>query len=202
MCLAWETAVKKQAYDYYLWLNDDVIIFKNGIVTLLENQKQHVNSVICGVMASKLDNSITYGGRDKESKLIIPNNKTPKLCYYINGNFVLIPKSIYKKVGFLDKLFPHAIGDFDYGLRVIDNGFECRISSKIVGFCETNDSLPGWCLPEVSFLKRIRSLYSPLGSSHPYYFFIYEYRHFDIFKALKHFITIHLRLIIPKIWLR
>ena len=202
MHLAWQTSANIKDFDYYLWLNDDVIIFKNGIETLLDNQMQYSNSLICGVMSSKRDNLITYGGRDKKSKLIIPNNKNPTLCHYINGNFVLIPKNIYKKVGGLDKIFRHAIGDFDYGLRVIDKGFECRTSSEIVGFCEANDLLPSWCLSEFSFLIRIKSLYSPLGNSHPYYFFIYEYRHFGIVTALKHFVTIHTRLIFPRLWQR
>ena len=202
MHLAWETASNKKNYDYYLWINDDVTILKNSILILLENQKKYVNSIICGVMVSNIDGNITYGGRDEKSKMVLPNEKTPKKCYYVNGNLVLISKIIFEKVGLIDKIFLHAMGDFDYGLRVIENGFECRISSKIVGFCESNNALPAWCLPEVGFIKRIKSLYSPLGNSHPYYFFIYESRHFHIFKALKHFITIHLRLIFPKLWIK
>ncbi|WP_456376512.1 glycosyltransferase family 2 protein [Lutibacter sp.] len=202
MHLAWKTAANTKNYDFYLWLNDDVIIKNNGISVLLENQNEYTESIICGVMASAVDKNITYGGRDNNSEMVLPDNSTPEICIYINGNMVLIPLKIYEKVGLLDEIYPHAIGDFDYGLRVIDKGFECRISSEIVGFCEANNSLPNWCIPEVKLIKRIKSLYSPLGNSHPYYFFIYEKRHFGFSKALKHFLTIHLRLLFPKLWLK
>ena len=79
-------------------------------------------------MASEHTGKITYGGRNKEGILIIPDETTTQLCREINGNFVLIPKKIYDQVGMLDPVFPHAIGDFDYGLRVASSGFDCRIT--------------------------------------------------------------------------
>ena len=202
MHLAWLTAINTNDYDFYLWLNDDVVLFNDSISTLLNNYFQKPNSVICGVMVSSVDGSITYGGRNKSSNMLLPEEITPKKCHFINGNFLLISREIFDKVGLLDKIFPHAIGDFDYGLRVINNGFECRISTKIVGFCEEHLLPPIWCQPEINLRKRIKSLYSPLGNSHPYYFFIYENRHFGLLKALTHYFTIHLRLIFPKLWIK
>jgi GT2 family glycosyltransferase len=200
MHLAWKTASNKNDYDFYLWLNDDVKILSNGIKTLLDNHKLEPNSLLCGVMSSEFDKTITYGGSELQKGLLEPNISKPLLCQSINGNLVLIPKNIFKKVGNLDNIFSHAIGDFDYGLRVIKCGFDCRISTKVVGYCEQNKSIVEWCNPKVKFLDRLKSLYSPLGNSHPFYFFIYEKRHLGILTAFKHLITIHIRLIYPQLW--
>lgn len=200
MHLAWKTAVDTKVYDFYLWLNDDVKVNTDGLKVLLDDFNKAKNALICGIMASELNGEITYGGRDKSGVILRPKNESSQLCHYINGNFVLVSKQIYDQVGMLDPLFPHAIGDFDYGLRAMKLGFECRVSSQVVGYCEANPQLPVWCRPEVNFKKRLQSLYSPLGNSHPYYYFKYELRHFGPFVAIKHYLTIHLRLIAPQLW--
>ncbi|WP_282148872.1 glycosyltransferase family 2 protein [Algibacter lectus] len=199
MLLAWETAKKTKDYDFYLWLNDDVIIKKQGLNTLIKDYATTPNSIICGAMQSQKSQQISYGGKDKNGNLIIPKSPN-RTCTFINGNMVLVPKSIFDAVGLLDPIFPHAIGDYDYGLRAIKKGFKCFASSKYTGYCESNPTLPKWCLPQVKLKNRIKSLYSPLGNSHPYYYFIYEHRHFGLGIALKHYITIHLRLVFPKLW--
>jgi GT2 family glycosyltransferase len=199
MRLAWETAAKTKEYDFYLWLNDDVIVKKEGLKILIEDSKKAKNNIICGSMQSMQTKVISYGGRNKKGKLLLPDSSN-KECYYINGNMVLIPKTIYETIGMLDPIFPHAIGDFDYGLRAIKKGFKSLVSSDYTGYCETNSTLPKWCLPSVSLNQRIKSLYSPLGNSHPYYFFIYENRHFGFITAIKHFLSIHLRVLFPHLW--
>lgn len=199
MLLAWETAKKTKDYDFYLWLNDDVIIKEGGLNTLIKDYATTPNSIICGAMQSQKSQQISYGGKDKNGNLILP--KSPiDTCTFINGNMVLIPKSICDAIGLLDPVFPHAIGDYDYGLRAIKKDYKCFTSSSYTGYCESNPTLPKWCLPQVKLKDRIKSLYSPLGNSHPNYFFIYEHRHFGLGIALKHYITIHLRLVFPKLW--
>lgn len=199
MYLAWETASKHDVYDFYLWLNDDVKINKSCMVDLLQDSTNNPRSVICGTLKSSLTNSITYGGRNRKGQLIVPTGKC-EYCSFINGNVVLIPKIVYEKVGMLDPVFPHAIGDFDYGKRVEIKHFFNLISSKYSGFCEANSLLPVWCRPEEKLTKRIASLYSPLGNSHPYYYFIYTWRHFGWYVSFKHWMSIHLRVLIPSLW--
>jgi GT2 family glycosyltransferase len=95
MHLAWETAYGVKEYDYYLWLNDDVIIDNNGLTTIINDAKEKPDSVICGVMQSAVKkDTITYGGKNTEGKLLEPTGE-PHLCQYINGNMVLIPNSIF-----------------------------------------------------------------------------------------------------------
>lgn len=200
MHLAWKKALDYNEFDYYIWLNDDVIINTKGLTTIINDAKEMPNSIICGVLQSAIEKDrITYGGKNIEGKFIEPTGK-PLSCKYINGNMVLIPNRIVKNIGILDPFYPHAIGDYEYGLRAIKAGFQCFISSYFIGLCENNPSLPKWCLSNVKFKDRLKSLYSPLGNSHPYYFFSYEYKYHGLLVALKHYLTIHLRVFFPKLW--
>jgi GT2 family glycosyltransferase len=197
MYLAWNTADKKGIFDYYLWVNDDAVLFENAIISLFETAPDD-NSIIVGTMRSKNECRITYGGWNK-GKLILPNG-CPQLCNEFNGNLVLIPYNVFKRIGNLDPFFHHAIGDFDYALRAKTIGIKCYIATEYSGFCEAHQSLPQWCLPQVSIITRFKVLYSPLGNSHPYYFFRFEKRHFGLIIAIKHFLSIHLRATFPKLW--
>jgi len=201
MHLAWTKAFEFKKHSYYLWLNDDVQLKDNALSELLNCSEQlYDKSVICGSMQSAVTYETTYGGYLlNRNQLLIPNGALQK-CDYFNGNLVLIPKYVFISVGMLDPIYPHAIGDFDYALRAKELGIDCFVTPRHIGFCERNDKLPKWCRPEEKFIERIKNLYSPLGRCHPYYYWIYEKRHFGILKGVKHFITIHLRLFFPKLW--
>lgn len=198
---AWETAAKTKDFDCYLWLNDDVKLFKNSINLMLKGAEEtNFWSIICGSTCSELTNTITYGGSKIDGKgLVIPNGKIQE-CRIIHGNVVLVPKVIYNKLGNLDWSFRHAIGDFDYGLRAIKVGFKNFVASNYIGFCETNSTLPKWCLKDTNIKNRFQLLYSPLGYAQPIPFFIYEKRHFGVITAIKHFILINLRALVPQLW--
>lgn len=200
MHLAWKTAAQERDFDFYLWLNDDTYIFPNAILVMLEGySKSGENAIISGSTKSEITGQLTYGGKSKDGKRLEPDGNL-KPCIFLNGNFVLVSQNIYKKIGMIDSIFPHSIGDHDYGLRAMKKGFQVLIAPSYIGYCERHESLPKWCLSKVPLKDRIKSLYSPKGSSHPYYFFIYERRHFGLLRATKHFFSIHLRLLLPALW--
>jgi len=201
MHLAWKVATETNFFDYYLWLNDDTFLFENAIKKKLEAAEETQNqAAICGSTFSLESKKISYGGNSKEGILLLPNGKLQE-TYSFNGNVVLIPRFVYDRVGILDPIFPHAIGDFDYALRIRKNKLKSFITKDFVGSCEGHETLPNWCYSSISLPKRIRSLYSPLGNSHPYYFFIFELKHYGMFTAIKHLFSIHLRLLFPQLWL-
>jgi GT2 family glycosyltransferase len=200
MHLAWKTAAETKDFDYYLWLNDDTFLYKSALFFILNAAlKTNNQSAICGSTFSVESQKISYGGNSYHGELLVPNGNLQEV-YSFNGNFVLIPKFVFSKVGILDKRFPHAIGDFDYALRIRKAKLKSFIVGEYVGTCEGSGKLPDWCSPIVPLTKRISSLYSPLGNSHPYYYFIFELNHYGIIVGLKHFFTIHLRLFFPKLW--
>ncbi|MCY1723257.1 glycosyltransferase family 2 protein [Prolixibacteraceae bacterium Z1-6] len=199
MYLAWTTAAQHYEYDYYVWLNDDVILYPTSLKSLLHTAREYPKSIICGTLRSKNEEIPTYGGRDRNGKILTPNNST-RLCSLCNGNLVLISKHVFLKVGYLDPVFPHAIGDFDYSLRAKKLGIQTIVSPGYLGICESNPSLPKWCYPKYDLLTRLKVLYSPLGNSHPKYYFIFDSRHFGLLSALKHFLSIHFRAFYPSLW--
>lgn len=200
MHLAWKTAACTNEYDYYLWLNDDTLLFEVALLNLLSASETNNNqSVIVAATCSQSDNSLTYSGMSDDGKIVEPAAIIKEINTF-NGNCVLIPKYVFKKVGFIDPLFHHAIGDLDYGLRAKKLRIKSYLAPDFLAFCEGHEKLPTWCLKEISFYKRIMSLYSPLGNSQPYYFFRFELRHYGLIIALKHLFSIHLRVIFPNLW--
>lgn len=201
MFQAWESASKTADYDAYLWLNDDTMLYHDAVQLMVESAKiSKFNSIICGATAAESTGEVSYsGGLMKDSVKIVPNG-TLLPCDLINGNCVLIPRRIFLEIGNLDWIFRHAIGDFDYGLRARQAGFQNYVAPRFIGTCEPNPTLPRWCLTSTPLLRRFKLLYSPLGYAEPIPYFIYEKRHFGLGVALTHFLTINLRALIPSLW--
>jgi GT2 family glycosyltransferase len=201
MYKAWQEA-SIRVYDFYLWLNDDTILNTNALSVLLNCSlvQDDKNIIVGSTSARNKKNIITYGGRNRKSGLIIPNDKT-QTCDYFNGNIVLIPKFVFNKIGMNDKTFKHAFGDFDYGLRASKLGISSYVAPGVLGECDDHNGLPQWCNPKTKLSKRIQSFYSPLGNN-PFESFIFEKRHNGLVLACLRFITNHLRALFPKTWVK
>jgi len=202
MHLAWKTASKTKKYDYFLWLNDDVLLFQNTISELLNTSVSLDNkAIITGQTISKDNNMVTYGGRvmAENGKLLTPNGVIQK-CDYCNGNVVLVPKYVFEKIGMNDPIFHHTGGDDDYSLRAKRQGLSTYIIGVAVGYCEQNDILPLWCNKNAPFIMRVKNLYSPLSYSHPLEHLIFDLRHRGILYAISHQLKIFIRLMLPSLW--
>lgn len=199
MYLAWKTAAQTRDYDYYLWLNDDTILLPDAIEELLACVDDRSPCLVCGACRSDKEEIFTYGAIDQKGKNVVPNGQIQE-GYIINGNAVLVNRKAFLLIGMLDPAFPHAIGDFDYGLRLLAEGGRIFTTRKYIGYCNKNPKLPAWCYTSTPLKTRLKNLYSPLGNAHPVYFFKYEKRHFGIPLAIKHFFSIHLRVLFPTLW--
>ena len=198
MHLAWSEAAKED-FDFYLWLNDDTMLFPTALQDILNcSRLTDEKSIICGTTRSAINGTITYGGRSKTKGLLEPNNQLQQ-CDYFNGNCVLVPKSVYNAVGNLDYMFSHSTGDWDYGLRAAKKGIKSFISYYYVGTCEKHDSLPKWCSPSVKLSDRIKAFQTPLAVN-PVQHFKFDLRHNGLLLAAKHYLGIYLRLFFPSFW--
>lgn len=196
MHLAW-TVAEENDFDYYLWLNDDTILMSSGIQEMLDlSNKYEDQAIICGTTQGIDTLDFTYGGRDKNYFPLFPDGKE-KDVYYMNGNVVLVPKAVYKKVGILDPFFHHDIGDFDYGLRARKKGVKILSSRNYVGFCECNVlALNRERLSGVSLSQRFKRLFSIKGQN-PFKLFVFNTRHFNVFSATYVFLRIMIINLIP-----
>ena len=199
MKLAWETAVNVKDYDFYFWLNDDTLLFINSLNVLAEGINAFGNkSIYIGATTSIANTKITYSGHKSKEMFLKPNGKW-QTCDYFNGNIVLIPRYVFERIGTNDAAFHHALGDHDYGLRAKREKIELYLAPQVLGYCETHEKLPKWCNKEIRFRDRIVELYKPLGNN-PFEFFVFDNRHNGLLKAIKHFISIHLRAFSPNMW--
>ncbi len=202
MRLAWNTSVKKKEYDFYIWLNDDTMLFSSAITELFDSFNEAFANdgkpaIIVGSCQTNSDiNEFSYGGRTDNGP-VIPNGKLQK-CKYINGNIVLISKEIYSKTGNLSDKFTHAMGDFDYGLRAAKNGFESYITKRFIAVCPPNEGKPAWCNPEISIKERWKSLHSPNGLNIKEYI-VFRKKHWGL-KWVIYTLKVYVNFLFPKIY--
>jgi len=173
MRLAWAEAFKGD-YDYYLWLNDDTMLFPNAIRTLLDTsrvlRKQGGSEVIVsGSTRDPETDEHTYGGVVQPSSLnpmkfvLVEPGNDPRLCNTIHGNCVLIPNEVAHQVGNLSPDFLHGMGDFDYGLRAKTFGISCWIAPGYIGTCSAHKISGSHLDSTVSMRERLKKMHQPGG---------------------------------------
>lgn len=145
-------------HDFYLWLNDDVFINKD-VFRLLMNcyvrnfVQGEIGPVIVGALLDHLDkknnqesNGVSYAGILKTKSKWIPKSRLvyssncDLACDSFLGNCVLIPNEVVSRIGNLDPIFPHAMGDMDYGYRCSSQGIRIFLCKDVVGFCRNDSS--------------------------------------------------------------
>lgn len=196
MRLAWQTALEKDSYDYFIWFNDDAILYPTALQELYHtaNTCPSSNIIISGAFEDS-QHRVSYGGRNYHHELLTPNGK-PQPIYYMNGNLVLISKSVVNKIGIIDSIFHHGLGDYDYGLRAIKNNIVPILTTKYVGQTERHDTdLIAYCSSQYSLRKRFKILYSPKFS--PTIEYKYLCRHFGLIKAIYAFCVKHIYTLFP-----
>jgi len=184
MCLAWETASQAADYDAYLWLNDDVTLYPNALAVAVADAAQHPDSVLVGAFVDP-DNekSITYGCGDERGCMLKPDGVAPHRGYgCFSGNFVLVPRSVEKKIGRLYGGFTHAYGDYDYAKRLTRERLSFYLASRPMGTCEENHR-PERQLKGKGLRERLCLLFKPNGYPLKDTFF-YRFRHEGLFRAL------------------
>ena len=201
MWIAWNTAAKAKDYDFYLWLNDDTFVYDNMLEVLIEaSLETKEKAIIVGATESTDHSVITYGGRLPNGSIPKPDGSLIKVDYF-NGNIVLIPRAAYKVLGNLDHYFTHSKGDFDYGMRAKKANIAMFQAGEVLGECDAHPTFDKWCNPNVPFVQRWKMLHRPNGMP-PKEIFHLERRHKGLVMACFHYLTIYLRCLCPKLWLK
>jgi len=148
MFVAWENALKFNIkFNYFLWLNDDVELYKDAIFELL-NSPNNKKNITVGSLRDPSTKKRSYGGAIFEKKLFRPfkykvvdvNGKYQKIDTF-NGNVVLISRYSYDKIGKFDKFFHHIAGDTDYSLRARKANIEIYLTKFHIGTCTRSKSI-------------------------------------------------------------
>ena len=170
MRLAFEIA-SRVAYDFYLWLNDDVFLDPDALVRLIDagrvvSETTGRSGIIVGSTRDPVSGVNNYGGLKRTSVWrpmrfeLVPPSSRPVECDTINGNCVLISAEIAGAVGNLDTSFRHAMGDIDYGLRSRQQGIASWVAPGFVGTCPTHDP-PAAMATKRPLMARMRQIAGP-----------------------------------------
>lgn len=158
MRAAWQVAAGRNP-DFYLWLNDDTLLDPGAVERLLRTSAFFADrAIVVGSTRDAVTGEPTYGGvrrgstrRPLRFQTVVPG-LVPQRADTMNGNCVLVPRSVVSRVGILSAAFTHGMGDFDYGLRAKQRGVEVWVAPGFVGTCTRNQvegtwqdaSLPRW----------------------------------------------------------
>jgi GT2 family glycosyltransferase len=182
----WNYVVKKKSYDFFLLLNDDVVLFGDALTRLLGARNlsgQPANILLGGVQDPK-NQRMTYGGFKMKNRFtgstesVEPDGKDLKACDIGNANILLVDKATVDKIGIFSDAYTHAFADFDYTLTAIKNGVKVWLAPGYYGYCE-NDHGVAWLPQTTPLKKRIEYLYSPKGISLKEYL-LYIKKHFPL----------------------
>ncbi|MFD3811651.1 glycosyltransferase family 2 protein [Rhodococcus sp. NPDC058639] len=167
---AWEQA-QSLDYDYILWLNDDVVLGRLALTTLLDTLDcgSH-RAVAVGALVDPVTGEVTYSGFRQRSKLLRPLALEPVLpdsevmeCDTLNGNVVLIPAEIDRELGGFPHGYVHGMADLAYGFAARRSGFPVLVHPDPVGLCSRNPVAGSWEDPGLRLNERFKTLAGPKG---------------------------------------
>jgi GT2 family glycosyltransferase len=98
--------------------------------------------IVVGSTCDPVTGAHTYGGQRRHGKHPaklepVPPQDVPVECDTFQGNVVLVPRSVYQKIGNMHS-FGHAMGDTDYGLRAKRAGCRVVVAPGFAGACGKN----------------------------------------------------------------
>ncbi len=195
---------RKCRHSHYLWLNDDTLLDPDALATLLNTAteaNEQDQTIVVGAIRDPERGTLTYGGGKRANPIkrpffyrLLEPNGMPQEIDVMNGNVVLIPHSVAEKVGNLDPLFEHGMGDTDYALRARKLGIKILLSPQYVGVCSRNPTAGTFHDKSASLSTRIRYAFSRKGLPLRSWFAICS-RHGGAFWPL-HFAWGYLRIIL------
>lgn len=161
------TEAMKTGHDYYVWLNDDTMLYDHSIEKLVHTH-QHLKeqgeaySIVVGSVKDPISKQQTYGGRTKSRKFLsfkfvpVEPGQEPKRCDTFQGNIVLIPHGVAERVGNIDASFVHNFGDLDYGLRATQLGCSVWTAPGYLGECAQNSAKGSWVDKKLTMKQRLQ----------------------------------------------
>jgi GT2 family glycosyltransferase len=167
-------AALQQDFDFYLWLNDDTVLYPDALERLFQtrqwaSQREDRPVIVVGSTQDAHTGATTYGGlvapyrwRPMHFVLVEPEAQ-PEPCSSMNGNCVLISRDVAQRVGNLDPVFTHSGGDVDYGLRARGMGCGIWAAGGFLGTCSANSEAGTWADVHQPLRDRLRGVLNPKG---------------------------------------
>lgn len=165
-------AALKIGFPAYVWLNDDTMLQPDalGMMFSARDSAAPEDVMVVGAVSDPDTGKTTYGGARYVSPrfrpflcTVVDPGPKPQDVDVMNGNVVLIPDGIARKLGNLDPVFEHGMGDTDYSMRARKQGIRILLTAGYVGMCSRN-SLKGTHRDKALALQqRLREIFSRKG---------------------------------------
>lgn len=134
-------ASKTKDFDYFWFLNNDALVCKDSLLSLLSTFSKYPKAGVVGSLVIQNEDKVWWAGssldlkKGKIKKLYYGLNvsKVPKTIFKtdeVNGAVMCFSKDVYKSIGDMDTSFFHTAEDTDYSLRAKNAGFELYINPK------------------------------------------------------------------------
>lgn len=170
---AFDTALST-GFDHYLWLNDDTMLRPDALSRLLASEAalrrgQGAPVILVGSTVDAESGVVTYGGERRPSKwkplrvTRVQPTELAQRCDSMTGNIVLVSSEAAGRVGNLDPIFEHSMGDTDYALRAVRLGVQVWVDAGVHGTCSDNSPQGTWCDPTQPFARRWRDMMTRKG---------------------------------------
>jgi GT2 family glycosyltransferase len=173
MHLAFETALRR-GFDAFLWLNDDTMLAPDALARLLASaamleQRGGGPVILVGSTVDAVTGALTYGGERRASRFKplrierVQPSTAPQRCDSMTGNIVLIGADAARRVGNIDPVFEHSMGDTDYALRANRLGVPVWVDAGVHGTCSDNAAHGTWCDRSQPLARRWRDMMTRKG---------------------------------------
>jgi GT2 family glycosyltransferase len=162
MRVAWQAAAETRP-DYFLLVNDDTVLLPHAVARLLAIVgPPDAGRIAVAPILDKETKKLIYGGKFRKYAPV-PVTGEDLHCDTFNANCVLVPATVYSKLGILHSAYTHSMGDYDYGFAARLAGFEIIQAGEPLGFCNENPITGSWRDPKLTRRARLRLLQSPKG---------------------------------------
>jgi GT2 family glycosyltransferase len=197
----WRMAMQSQP-DYYLLLNDDTLLYKDALKTLVALNHQHAPAICIGSTQDERSGQLSYGGsillskKQWKSKMIFSNTEITD-CDFANANIMLVPAAVVEKIGILSDRFTHSLADYDYCLRAKKSGYSVKLAPGFLGSC-IDDHGKNWKSQQTTLKERIQYLKSPKGLAYGEYLWFIRNHFPRSYPAA--FVKLWMKTFFPFIW--
>jgi GT2 family glycosyltransferase len=162
----------KRGFRAYLWLNDDTMLNKDAFLKIFEALENNADeaAIVVGAVKDPVYGEIAYGGGRLTSPVLRPfryqmvqPNGSPKRVDVMNGNVVWIPGVVAQRLGNLDPIFEHGMGDIDYAMRASKNEIGIVQTPGFVGECPRNSIAGTYQDSRLPLRIRLEKIFSKKG---------------------------------------
>ncbi len=170
---AFEAALRL-GFDDYLWLNDDTMLQPDALARLLASRARvrataGADVLLVGSTIDAATGQVTYGGERRPSKWRpmrverVQPGPVPQQCDSMTGNIVLVSAAVAQRVGNVDPVFEHSMGDTDYALRARGLGVQVWVDAGVHGTCSDNPARGTWVDATQTLAHRWRDMMTRKG---------------------------------------